>query len=203
MPGPRFVLGKTPPDGTYYPLFALSFVVLWGCFQLITGRSIDPFEAHRATLQWMTWAGVYYIGVSTLREERLAQLVRTAMVWFGFAVAVEAILQAYLSPGKVIGIFPTGYHDFVMGPIVYHTHFAAFVETLLPISLFRAISEARELVHLSRNFCCAARGRRGQRFTRRLVIASAEIICVLILSHLQKPAAGRKISVSGIGACPA
>ena len=174
-------------------MFALSFVVIWGCFQLITGRSIDPFETQRATLQWMTWAGVYYIGVSTLREERLAQLVRTAMVWFGFAVAVEAILQAYLSPGKVVGIFPTGYHDFVMGPIVYHTHFAAFVETLLPISLFRAISEAKSsytylgisAVLLAAVVVSASRG--------GLVIASAEIICVLILSHLQKPAAGRKI----------
>ena len=192
--GTALVLGKAPSRGTHYPMFALSFVVIWGCVQLITGRSIDPFETQRAILQWMTWTAVYYIGVSTLKEERLAQLVRTVMVWFGFAVAVEAILQAYLSPGKVVGIFPTGYHDFVMGPIVYHTHFAAFVETLLPISLFRAISEARSsytylgisAVLLAAVVVSASRG--------GLVIASAEIICVLILSHLQKPAAGRKIT---------
>jgi len=191
--GAALVLGKEPPGGTYYPLFALSFVVIWGCFQLIIGRSVDPFETQRATLQWMTWTGVYYIGASTLREERLAQLVRTAMVWFGFAVAVEAILQAYLSPGKVVGIFPTGYHDFVMGPIVYHTHFAAFVETILPISLFMTISEAKRsytylgisAVLFTAVVVSASRG--------GLVIVSAEIICVLVLSHLRKPGAGRKI----------
>ena len=125
-------------------MFALSFIVLWGCFQLITGSTIDRFATERATLQWMTWAAVYYMGISTLKDESLGRLLRTGIVWFGFAVAVEAILQAYLSPGKVFGLFPTGYHDFVMGPIVYHTHFAVFVETILPIALFLALGEARE-----------------------------------------------------------
>ncbi len=86
-----------------------------GCLQLITGWSVHRFATERAILQWMTWAAVYYIGVSTLKDERVAKLVRDRIVWFGFAVAVEAILQAYLSPGKVFGLFPTGYHDFVMG----------------------------------------------------------------------------------------
>ncbi len=95
-------------------------------------------------LQWLTWAAVYYIGVSTLKDDSLGKRLRTAIVWFGFAVSVEAILQAYLSPGRVYGLFPSGYRDFVMGPIVYHTHFAAFVETILPIALSLALGEARE-----------------------------------------------------------
>ena len=82
-------------------------------------------------------------GFSLWKEEILAKRIRTGIVWFAFAVAVEAILQAYLSPGKVFGLFPTGYHDFVMGPIVYHTHFAAFIEAILPIALFLALSEGR------------------------------------------------------------
>jgi hypothetical protein len=187
------IFGGIPDAATYYPLFALSFIVIWGCLQLITGRTIVPFETQRATLQWMTWTAVYYIGVSTLREKDLAYLVRTAMVWFGFAVAVEAILQAYLSPGKVIGIFPTGYHDFVMGPIVYHTHFAVFVETILPLSLFLAIREGKKsytylgisAVLFTAVVVSASRG--------GLVITLSEIICVLVLSHLRKPGAGRKI----------
>jgi hypothetical protein len=35
--GTALVLRKTPPEGTGYPLFALGFVVLWGCFQLCSG----------------------------------------------------------------------------------------------------------------------------------------------------------------------
>src|SRR5580692_7563915 len=108
--GIAMLLGRVPPRGSRFPLFTLTFIVLWGCFQLITGCTIDRFATERATVQWMTWAAVYYVGVSTLRDERLAKLLRTGIVWFAFAVAVEAILQAYLSPGNAFGIFPTGYH---------------------------------------------------------------------------------------------
>src|ERR1700692_577708 len=91
--GIALVLRRVPASGTYFPLLALGFVVLWGCFQLITGLTIDRFATERATLQWMTWAAVYYIGVSTLHDESLGRRLRTGIVWFGFAVSVEAILQ--------------------------------------------------------------------------------------------------------------
>jgi O-Antigen ligase len=195
LAGIALVGGIQPGSRTYYPLFALSFIVLWGCLQLITGRTINSFETERATLQWMTWVAVYYIGVSILRDDSLAELVRKGIVWFGFAVAVEAILQSYVSPGKVFGLFPTGHHDFVMGPIVYHTHFAVFIETILPIALFLTLNDARKpytflgvsAVLLTAVVVSASRG--------GIIIASAEIVCVLILSHLRKPVAGRKIGV--------
>jgi len=191
--GITLVFGRVPARGTYFPLFALSFMVLWGCFQLITGSTIDRFATERATLQWMTWVAVYYIGVSTLQEESLGKFLRVGVVWFGFALAIEAILQAFLSPGKVFGLFPTGYHDFVMGPIVYHTHFAAFVETILPIALFLALRETREsytflgisAVLLTAIVVSASRA--------GLVIGFAEVVGVLLLSHLQKAKVGRRI----------
>jgi len=196
--GMTLVFGRVPARGTYFPLFALSFIVLWGCFQLITGFTTDRFATERATLQWMTWVAVYYIGVSTLQEESLGKFLRVGVVWFGFALAIEAILQAFLSPGKVFGLFPTGYHDFVMGPIVYHTHFAAFVETILPIALFLALRETREsytflgisAVLLTAIVVSASRA--------GLVIAFAEAVGVLLLSHLQKAKVGRRIRFAAL-----
>jgi len=193
--GVAVVMGRVPAPGTSLPLFVLGFTVLWGCFQLITGLTINRFATDRATLQWMTWAAVYYAGVSLLKEQGVARSLRTAMVWFGSAVSVEAILQAYLSPGKVYGLFPTGYQDFVMGPIVYHTHFAAFIEVLLPIALFHALSEAGRrytmlgvsAVLLTALVVSASRG--------GLVIAGAEVIAVLVLSHLRKPPVGPRITI--------
>jgi O-antigen ligase len=196
--GIALVVRRPPADGTRFPLLVLSFIVLWGCFQLLTGNTIDRFATERATVQWMTWVAVYYVGVSTLRDERLAKLLRTGIVWFAFAVAVEAILQAYLSPGNAFGIFPTGYHDFVMGPIVYHTHFAAFVETILPIALFLALSQAREFylflgvsaVLLTAVVVSASRG--------GLIITCAEVFFVLLLSQLRKREAGWKIGSAAL-----
>jgi O-Antigen ligase len=185
--GIALVLRREPARGTRLPLFALSFIILWGCFQIIAGRTIDRFATERATVQWLTWAGVYYIGVATLKDESQARLIRAAIMWFGFALAIEAILQSYLTPGKVYGLFPTGYHDFVMGPIIYHTHFAVFIETILPIALFRAVNEVRgsyaflgvSAMLLAALVVSASRG--------GLVIALAEVLGVLLLSHRQKP----------------
>jgi O-Antigen ligase len=193
--GIALVCGKMPASGTYYPLFALSLVVMWGCLQLFTGQTIDRFETERASLQWMTWLAVYYVGASVLTEEITAKLVRTSIVWFGFALAVEAILQAYVSPGVVYGLFPTDYHKFVMGPIVYHTHFAVLIETILPIALFLALSDGRKpytflgvcAVLLTAVVVSASRG--------GLIIALAEVLAVSMLSHLRKPAAGRRMSL--------
>ena len=198
LAGIALVLGRVPARGTRFPLFALGFVVLWGCFQLITGLTVNRFGTERATLQWITWAAVYYIGVSTLKNDSLGKRLRTGIVWFGFAISVEAILQAYLSPGKVYGLFPSGHRDFVMGPIVYHTHFAAFVETILPIALALALGEARELyrylgvsaVLLTAVLVSASRA--------GLLICFVETLFVLLLLHLRKGSAGRRVRVAAL-----
>lgn len=187
--------GRFPAAGTRFPLYTLGFIVVWGCLQLATGLTTNRFATERATVQWMTWAALYYAGVSLLQEEALSRSVRTAMVWFGFVVSVEAILQAYLSPGKVYGLFPSGYHEFVMGPIVYHTHFAVFIETLLPIALYYALNGAGRTytmlgisaVLLTSIVVSASRG--------GLVIAVAEVVAVLILLHRRRPIATRRALV--------
>jgi hypothetical protein len=189
--GLALLLGKVPADGTRLPVFAFSFIVLWGCFQLATGLTINRFATERATLQWLTWLAVYYAGVSL--DEGLARVVRAGMVWFSSAVALEAILQAYLSPGIVFGLFPTGYHDFVMGPVVYHTHYAAFIESILPIALYLAFSDAQKpyiflgvsALFLTSLVVSASRG--------GIIIACVEVLGVLVLWYLRKPDAGRKI----------
>jgi O-antigen ligase len=187
--GVSIALGRQPAAGAGFPLIVLSAIVLWGCLQLLTGSSINRFETERATLQWMTWAAVYYLGLSTLKNESLARRVRIAIVWFGLVIAVEAILQAYLSPGKVFGLFDTGYQHFVMGPIIYHTHFAVFIETILPITLFLAFESYTYLgtaaVLLAALVVSASRG--------GLIIASGEVLVVLFLAYRQRPEASRKI----------
>lgn len=191
--GIALVVGRVPSHSASFPLFTLSFIVLWGGLQLVSGSTVDRFVTERATLQWMTWAAVYFVGVVTLKREEPARLARSVMVWFAFVLSVEAILQAFLSPGVVFGLFPTGYHDFVMGPIVYHTHYAAVIEAVFPIALFRAFHRTKEsnlflgisAVLLTSMVVSASRG--------GLVISFAEVIGVLVLSHLQKTREERRI----------
>jgi O-antigen ligase len=189
LAGVAIVRARQPEMNTGFPLIILSAIVLWGCLQLLTGSSINRFETERATLQWMTWAAVYYLGVSTLKEESQGRLIRIAMVWFGLAISVEAILQAYLSPGRVFGLFDTGYPHFVMGPIIYHTHFAVFIETILPLALFLAFESYAYLgiaaVLLAALVVSASRG--------GLILASGEVLVVLFLVYRQRPEVRRRI----------
>jgi O-Antigen ligase len=189
--GTGILLRRQPGAGTHFPLFVLSFIVLWGCFQLLTGYTVNRFATERATIQWMTWAAVYYTGASSLKNQSLAGFLRIGVVWFAFAVTLEAILQAYLSPGRVFGLFPTGAHDFVMGPIIYHTHFAVFVETTLPLALSLALNPVRisytylgvSAFLLTGVVVSASRG--------GLIIAAVEVLFVFVLSHLRKAKSGR------------
>jgi hypothetical protein len=191
--GGGLVLRRMPDAGTWFPLFALSFLVVWGCFQLLTGSTVNRFATERAVLQWMTLVAVYYAGVFSLKNERLARFCRVGIVWFGFGVTLEAVLQAYLSPGRVFGLFPSGYHDFVMGPIVYHTHFAVFVEALLPLALYLALDEVKisytflgvAAFLLTGVVVSASRG--------GLIIAGVEVVVVFVLSHLRKARGGRAV----------
>jgi O-antigen ligase len=183
---------KAPEAETRVPLFALSFVVLWGCLQLLTGSTVNRFATERAIFQWMTLAAVYYAGVSTLKSRSLARFVRVGMVWFGFALTLEAILQAYLSPGLAYGVFATGYHDFVMGPIVYHTHYAVLMETILPIALSLALEREKisfaflgvAALLLTGVVVSASRG--------GLIITAVEVLLVYGLFHLRRGRGERK-----------
>ena len=82
-----------------------------------------------------------------------------------------------------------------MGPIVYHTHFAVFIEAILPIALFLMVSEAGRseafllvsAVLLTAVLVSASRGGLG--------MVCAEVAAVLVLSHLQKRETGRKIGL--------
>src|SRR5579884_308323 len=164
-----------------FPLFVLGWVILWGCLQLIAGWSSVRFETINSIWKWLCWFAVYYSGMSIFTNGRILERFRLGMVWFGFAVALEAILQAFLSPDKIFGIFPAAYQLYVMGPILYHTHFAVFVEAILPASLVFAFTKAKDFyvflgisaVLLTAMVVSASRG--------GLVIAFIEVAAVFLL----------------------
>lgn len=115
---------RAPPRFSW-PFVPLSFAVLWGLFQLLTGRTAYAFETRLATLRWATFLCVFLVGTSLFRDDLMRRQFRLAMVWFAFAVAVFATLQNFIS------------HGAAMGPILYRNHYAVFIEVVLPIALYR------------------------------------------------------------------
>jgi O-antigen ligase len=131
------------PPRFVYPLAPLGFAVAWGLFQLWSGRTAYAFDTVTATVQWATFLAVFLTGICVFREAGARAWFRRALIWFGFVVAVEATAQNFTAGGKVFWLFLSGYTEFVMGPIVYHNHYAAFIEVILPMALYEALRRQR------------------------------------------------------------
>jgi O-antigen ligase len=107
--------------------------------------------------------------------------VLSAILYFGFSLSILAIVQNATSDGRIFWLFPSGYREFVLGPFVYRNHYAAFVELILPIALWRALKDpapalpyatAAAVLHAS---VIAAASRSG------FILASAELLAGLAL----------------------
>src|ERR1035438_5446289 len=106
-----------------YPLFPLLAAVVWGL------------------LKWATGLAVFLVSFSLCRDPRMARWFRSAMLWFVFAVAVLATVQTFTSD-KIFWLFSAPYTG-VMGPILNHGHYAAFIEAVLPFALYEAMRRER------------------------------------------------------------
>jgi O-antigen ligase len=179
-------MGRRPPPKGVLPIAVLGFIAVWGCLQLLTGWSQVRSETVAAIWKWVTWLSVYSLAVSLFADREFSRRVRVGLVWFGFALATEAILQAFLSPHMIYGLWPAPDYPFVMGPILYHTHFAALIEVILPMALWLAFSDGRNGktyigisgVLLASVVVSASRG--------GLILVAAETVVVLALLHRRR-----------------
>jgi len=187
---------RLSPPAFAWPLVPLSFAVLWGLFQWLTGRTAYAIDTKLAILRWATFLCVFLIGISLFRDDAVRRWFRSAILWFAFIVAILATLQTFTSKGKVFWLFATPYTDSVMGPILYRNHYAAFIEAVLPIALFLALRRERDSVLYA---CMAAvmyasvvasASRAGT------VLATAEIVLVPLLLWVLKRTTARTVAAA-------
>ena len=134
-----------------YPFVPLVFVVIWGALQLVTGATANSFATQYALVNWLTMLAVFALGYTFFQHGPVREWFREAMIWFSTGVAIVAILQVFTAGGKIFWYFPaafSGSHH-VMGPILYHNHYAAFVEVVLPIAVWEAVSRQRNALRYS------------------------------------------------------
>ena len=182
---------RTPPRFVY-PLAPLMFAVFWGLFQWAAGRTVSPFETKIALARWAALLAVFVTGWLLFQDHRVHRWFRSAMLWFGILVAVEATLQTFTAGGKIFWLFEAEYPG-LMGPILYRNHYAAFIEAVLPLALYGAMTSKRDSLLYSCMAAAmyasviAAASRAG------FVLASAEIVVVTALLWLQGRTSGRNI----------
>jgi O-antigen ligase len=182
--------------GFSYPLVPLGFAVAWGLLQWLTGRTAYSFATQTATVQWATFLAVFLIGSCLFDDAHVCRWFRSAMLWFSFAVAVEATLQTFSSHGKVFWLFPSGYSDYIMGPILYRNHYAAFIEAVLPIALYQALQNEHDSLLYSGMAAAMYASVIASASRAGTVLTSCEILAVILLMGARGRTSGRAIGLA-------
>lgn len=188
-------LWRRPPARIPYPAIPLAAAALWGLVQVAASLSAYAFETKTAVVQWTTLLAVFLTGYCLFQRADISRWFRAAMLWFAFLVSVWATLQVFTSGGKVFWLFPTEYAS-VMGPILSHNHYAAFIEVALPMAFYKALrSRHNSLLYAAMAAAMyasvvASASRAGA------VLASAEILAVAALMAGRGMASGRAIGAA-------
>jgi membrane-bound metal-dependent hydrolase YbcI (DUF457 family) len=186
---------RAPPRFAY-PLVPLLFAVFWGLFQWRTGRTVSPFETRIALARWAMLLAVFIAGWVLFQDERVHRWFRSAMLWFGFLVAIQATLQTFTAGGKVFWIYQTENIERVMGPILYYNHYAAFIELLLPLAIYASIIRKRESLLYSSMAAAMYASVIASASRAGFALTSAEIVVVAVLLLGQGRASGRAVGRS-------
>lgn len=110
-------------------------IAVWGPMQLLLHLTRVPWPTTQRSVEWAMSGVCFVLGSQILRWHRNLQAFLDLMLWVMTALAVEAMLQMYLSPGRVFGFIPAG--DYVVGTLYYKNQFAAMMEMAGPIALWK------------------------------------------------------------------
>ena len=120
-------------------LIPLAIVPLWGLVQLAAGKTIYRWETWDSVLTWSVNFALFWVAFQVCGRAHRRERFLDALLYFATALSVLATLQVFTSGGKIFWLFPSGYTDFVLGPFVYKNQYAAFIETVLPLALYRGM----------------------------------------------------------------
>lgn len=125
-------------------LFIPMFIVgLWGLAQLASSTSVYPFQTSRALLYWSANAAAMFLAAQFLADTRARGRFLAGLACFTGVIAVVGILQYLSSPYRIYWTFPLAQHSKAVGPFVYRNQFAAVVELVLPLALYRVMDRHR------------------------------------------------------------
>jgi O-antigen ligase len=123
-----------------YPHWAvgcLAAVATWGIAQMLFGWTVSPAQTEWAVLYWM--AAACFCALGTLVRNR--EYFRNGLLWFGVAATVLTLAQLYTSNGRILWLIPTHEAEQIFGTFPNRNHYAAFIELLFPMALWRAFED--------------------------------------------------------------
>ena len=127
-------------------LIPLTGTVVIGLVQLMSGHTANRWETWQAVLRWAVYLTAFFLASQIGASEDVLRPFRRALLYFGFGLSAVAVMQYFTSPDRIFWWFEYEYTEGAMGPFLNRDHYAAFVELILPIALFEALSDRRKML---------------------------------------------------------
>jgi O-antigen ligase len=116
----------------------IALVSFWGVFQIASGQTISSWWTMRASTTWISAGISFFVASQVLRRRENREVFLSVVLWSGTALALIAILQMCVDPGRIFGMFPA--QPGSVGTFLYKNQFAAMLEIVAPVALYRVIS---------------------------------------------------------------
>ena len=126
-------------------LIPVAGMAAWGLVQIWRHWTLVEAETVRSVVGWGAGAAFLFVGLQAFEDARVRERFLTGLLWFAFAVCLIAVPQSLTSQGLVFWTFPVADPPAgMMGPFLYRTHFANFIELILPLALLPALGHPRK-----------------------------------------------------------
>jgi hypothetical protein len=179
-------------------MLVLAAAAAWPFLQIAAGSSVSACETWSAALNWFTFLVVFLLARHVLTEPGARGWFLRVVPIAGALLAAVATAQNYSSSGKIFWMFPSGFSDDVFGPFVNRNQFAAWIELLLPIALYRAAADRR----LRALYGCSAAVMLGSVIASASragsVLACAEVVAVMALLAVRRAVPRRALLAGAV-----
>lgn len=121
----------------HWTVVCLASVAAWGLVQITLRWTVAPAQTEWAILYWLAAACLAALG-AVIRDR---EYFLSGLLWFGAVLSVLALAQLYTSSGQILWLIPTHEQDRIFGTFPNHNHYAAFIELLFPLALWRTLED--------------------------------------------------------------
>ncbi len=172
-------------------VIALLVITLFGPFQVLTGRTVSPYQTWNATLQWLALASIYLMAKTLLANRAVRARFLVHQLWAGSVLSVLSVILLFTSPQKIFWMFTTRYTAF--GPFIYKNHFAVFIELLLPVAIYKMVSGTRRRLLYAALFSALLACMMASLSRAGVIVAVSETVVLLALSWARGALSGRTL----------
>lgn len=163
-------------------LIPLAGTVFWALMQLGANQTVYRWETWNAALFWAANFALCFLAIQVSAEPPAAGRFFVSLVGFAFGLSVVATVQRFTAADRVFWIFPGGGAHFVMGPFLYHNHYAAFIELTLPPALVAAVRDRSRTAFYTLASAAMYSSVIASASRSGFVLVSAEIAVVLLVA---------------------